>query len=139
MVGMVGLPSRFPSSVLKGRGTDNCSPTAEGGGWCTHHSNCTILYDVIRPAMEALHLDRNHIRSHGAVTIGNGLKLNRGILDLSLSYNEIDDVGAAAIGEAGGNSVHPAILVPTTRICSRTLIKCVGVFHQCSLPSEVAA
>ena len=58
------------------------------------------LVNQIRPAVEALHLDRNHIRSHGAVTIGNGLKLNRGIADLSLSYNEIDDVGAAALGEA---------------------------------------
>ena len=58
------------------------------------------LVNQIEPAMEELHLDRNHIRSHGAVTIGNGLKLNRGLVDLSLSYNEIDDVGAAAIGEA---------------------------------------
>jgi hypothetical protein len=58
------------------------------------------VVNQIRPAMEVLRLDRNHIRGHGAATLGNGLKLNRGITELSLAYNEIGDQGATAIGEA---------------------------------------
>ena len=58
------------------------------------------LINHMEPATESIRLDRNHIRMDGAITLGNGLKLNHTITELTLAYNDIGDQGAAALAQA---------------------------------------
>ena len=58
------------------------------------------LINQMEPATTSIRLDRNHIRVDGAVTLGNGLKLNNTIKELTLAYNDIGDAGASALAGA---------------------------------------